>query len=50
MDINYDTSKPTMIPVRLISGEKARNEIGFTSKTKLKDGLKKTLNWYKENN
>ncbi len=50
MDINYDSSKPTMIPVRLINGEKARNEIGFISKTKLKDGLKKTLNWYKENN
>lgn len=47
MSINYDSSKPTMIPIRLISGEKAKKEIGFVSKTKLADGLSKTINWYK---
>jgi nucleoside-diphosphate-sugar epimerase len=37
-----------MIPIRLISGEKAKIEIGFNSKTKLKDGLERTINWYKD--
>jgi GDP-L-fucose synthase len=47
-EIIYDSSKPTMIPIRLISGEKAKIEIGFNSKTKLKDGLERTINWYKD--
>ncbi|MDC3154815.1 NAD(P)-dependent oxidoreductase [Pelagibacteraceae bacterium] len=47
MKIKYDASKPTMIPIRLISGEKAKNEIGFTSKISLYDGLNKTINWYR---
>ena len=48
MRIDYDSTKPTMIPIRLISAEKAKNEIGFISKTNLRDGLKKTINWYKD--
>lgn len=47
--IVYDASKPTMIPKRNISIEKARKLIGFEPKVSLEEGLKKTINWYKNN-
>ncbi|MBC70331.1 NAD(P)-dependent oxidoreductase [Acinetobacter sp.] len=49
-EVYYDITKPTMIPLRLISGEKAKNEIDFVAKTSLQVGLKKTIDWYKKNN
>ena len=49
-EVYYDITKPTMIPLRLISGEKAKNEIDFVAKTSLQMGLKKTIDWYKKNN
>lgn len=48
--IEYDTSKPSMIPVRLINIEKAEKLLGFKAKTGLKEGIKKTIEWYKNNN
>lgn len=47
--ITFNASKPTMIPKRLIDVSKARQDLGFEAKTKLKDGIKKTLEWYKDN-
>lgn len=44
----YDRSKPTMIPARFIDVRKARSLLGFRAKTTLKDGLKKTIEWYRE--
>lgn len=46
----YDKSKPSMIPVRQIDISKARSLLGFEPKTGLRDGLSKTLEWYKKNN
>ena len=43
----YNTSKPSMIPVRLIDVSKAKAVLGFTAKTSLMEGLKKTIDWYK---
>jgi len=45
--INYDTSKPTMIPKRLIDTQKAKSALGFETKTPIEEGLKITINWYK---
>ena len=45
----YDTSKPSMIPVRLISIDKARRLLGFESHTDLREGIKKTIEWYRAN-
>lgn len=45
--IVFNTSKPTMIPVRLIDVSKARNLLGFEAKTSLTEGLKKTIGWYR---
>lgn len=46
--VNFDTSKPTMIPLRLIDVSKAKNLLGFETKTSFEDGIRKTIKWYKE--
>ncbi len=45
--IVYDKSKPTMIPIRLISTEKAERVLGFKAKVGLREGLQRTLDWYR---
>jgi GDP-L-fucose synthase len=45
--IEYDASKPTMIPRRLIDSTKARELLGFSAKTAIEDGLSKTVKWYR---
>lgn len=47
-EIIYDSSKPTMIPKRLIDPSKAKKLFGFESKTSIEDGLKKTIEWYRK--
>ena len=46
-NIVYDTSKPTMIPKRLIDVLKARDELGFEAAVSLEDGLRRTVDWYR---
>ena len=48
-NIVYNTSKPTMIPKRLIDVSKAKTILGFSAKTSLEDGIKKTIDWYRKN-
>lgn len=48
--IVFNTSKPSMIPKRLINISKAKKTLKFTPKTTLRAGLKKTVNWYKDTN
>ncbi len=45
--VEYDASKPTMIPKRLIDPSKARESLGFEAKTAIEEGLKKTIEWYR---
>lgn len=47
--IVFDASKPTMIPKRLIDASKAKEILGFEAKTPLIQGIKKTVDWYKQN-
>jgi GDP-L-fucose synthase len=47
-DVVFDTSKPTMVPKRLIDVSKARNQLGFQTKVSLEDGLARTVAWYRE--
>lgn len=49
-NIVFNSSKPTMIPIRLININKAKKILGFSPKTSLEDGIKKTVEWYKLNN
>lgn len=46
--IVFNNSKPSMIPIRLINISKAKKILGFTPKTSLEEGLKKTMEWYKK--
>lgn len=46
--IVYDSTKPSMIPVRLIDIKKAQELLGFTPKTDIYDGIVKTISWYKQ--
>ena len=46
--IIYDSSKPSMIPIRLIDIEKAEELLGFRPKTDIRKGIKKTIDWYKK--
>jgi len=45
--IDYDKSMPTMLPKRLINTDKIRNKCDWQPKISLREGLKITLNWYR---
>lgn len=47
--IEFDSSKPDGSPRRNSDNRKAKEKIGFTTQTKLEVGLKKTIQWYKQN-
>jgi GDP-L-fucose synthase len=44
----FDTSKPTGQPRRNCDTRKAKEVIGFEAKVSLKEGLKKTIDWYRD--
>lgn len=46
--IVFDSSKPTMIPKRLIDASKAKKLLGFEAKTSLIDGIRRTVGWYRK--
>ena len=48
-EIRWDTSKPDGQPRRLLNVSRAEKEFGFKSKVNLRDGLKRTIDWYKAN-
>jgi len=46
--IVFNSSKPSMIPIRLIDVSKAETLLGFRPKTGLREGIKKTIEWYRK--
>jgi nucleoside-diphosphate-sugar epimerase len=48
--IEYDSSKPTMIPRRMIDISLAKKILGWQPKVSLEEGTKKTVDWYTETN
>ena len=46
-EVVFDASKPTMIPRRLINPDKARRRLGFEARTDIREGLKRTMAWYR---
>jgi len=46
--IEYDSTKPAMIPVRLIDVKKARKLLKFKAKTDIHEGIAKTISWYRQ--
>lgn len=49
VDVEYDTAKPSMIPIRLIDVSKAERLLGFRAATDVREGMIKTIEWYKSN-
>ena len=47
VNIEFDNTKPTTIPVRKVNVDKAKKLLGFEMKISLEDGLKETIDWYK---
>ena len=45
----WDSTKPTTIPFRMVSTERITNELGFEPKYTFEEGIKETVEWYKEN-
>ncbi|MDH5701116.1 MAG: NAD-dependent epimerase/dehydratase family protein, partial [Nitrospirota bacterium] len=41
-------TKPSMIPIRLVDVSKAQTVLGFRATTSLSDGLKQTIEWYRQ--
>jgi len=48
VEVRFDPSKPSTIPVRLIDTTKAERELAFTSRTSLHLGIRKTIEWYRK--
>lgn len=48
-EVEWDTTRPDGQPRRKLDVSKAREEFGFESETPFKEGLAKTIEWYKEN-
>jgi GDP-L-fucose synthase len=46
--IVWDVTKPDGQPTRMLDTSKAEKEFGFKARTSLKEGLKKTIQWYRE--
>jgi GDP-L-fucose synthase len=45
--VQFDSTKPTMIPKRMIDTSKAIDMLGFHATTSLEDGLRQTIAWYR---
>jgi GDP-L-fucose synthase len=48
-EIIWDTTKPDGQPRRCLDTSRAEKEFGFKAKTNFEEGLKKTIEWYREN-
>ena len=44
--VEFDTSKPTTIPFRMVDTSKAKRVLGFEPQVSLEDGLTDTVRWY----
>ncbi|MFQ5796093.1 MAG: GDP-L-fucose synthase family protein [Candidatus Bipolaricaulia bacterium] len=46
-EVEWDTSQPDGQPRRRLDTTRAKREFGFEAKVHLRDGLKRTIDWYK---
>lgn len=47
-DIRFDPTKPSTIPVRLMDGRAAKRLLGFEPKVPLREGFRRTIEWYRQ--
>jgi len=48
VEIQFDPSKPTTIPYRAVEVTAGRDRLGFSPQTSLEEGLRKTIEWYRD--
>lgn len=48
-EIRWDTSKPDGQPRRRVDPNRARHEFGFVAQVPFRDGLRRTIEWYRAN-
>ena len=48
-EIKWDTSKPSGEAIRLVDMTRAKEMLGFSPRTSIRDGIAATVEWYKEN-
>jgi GDP-L-fucose synthase len=46
-NVVYNSSKPSMIPIRIINSSLAEETLGFKARTNIRDGLRLTMDWYR---
>ena len=46
IDVEYDSSKPTAVPYRVLDNTKSNQILGKLKKTSLREGISKTVDWY----
>jgi GDP-L-fucose synthase len=49
-EVVWDTTKPDGQPRRCLNTSRAEREFGFKARTPFREGLRKTINWYVEQN
>ncbi|MEK6825662.1 MAG: SDR family NAD(P)-dependent oxidoreductase [Nanoarchaeota archaeon] len=49
LNIEYDTSKPTIKTILSLDCTKAKQELGWQPSISLEEGIRKTLEWYRKN-
>ena len=49
MKIEHDLSQPSIKTSLFVDYSLAKKELGWEPKTKLEDGIKETIKWWKEN-
>ena len=47
--VEWDNTKPTTIPFRMVSTDRIRDELGFKPLYTFEDGIKETIDWYNRN-
>jgi len=47
-DIQFDPTKPSTIPARLMDGSAAKRLLGFEPKVPLREGFRRTIDWYRQ--
>ena len=47
-ELHFDPSKPDGQPRRMLDTSRARERFGFTARTPMEEGLRRTIEWYRE--
>tara|TARA_A100001515_G_scaffold139778_1_gene134758 strand:+ start:2510 stop:3487 length:978 start_codon:yes stop_codon:yes gene_type:complete len=49
INIEWDTSKPSGDPIRIMNMDRAKELINFSNKTSLREGISRTIDWIQKN-